>query len=616
MIFAEAVFSTVEKRCRMKKLTRETWQVIRYNFKNILLMELVYRLITGPIYLQLVSQGMRFALRMAGYSYLTAGNVGFFLLKPWTLICIAGIGFVGAVLLMLEIGSLITMFEGAAYFQKVGFMEAMFGGLKKLMDECKRRNYRLLLLTMIYYLLTNLYLVYRILTHVKPLNFVLSEMAKQPVTRLGMVILVIFCVMIAAPGIYTFYGCMIEQKNYRDGYRRSRSLLKGHWGQTYLLMVGYNVLCSVIMVLAYGICVMVAAVFVAIFTDKNLAMAVLLDVCDKIEIVILGIFSMVIVVVNFAALTVQYYQYSNRLNREPRWDFAFPRGKSKSRQMMAGIVASVTCISLFLIFDLVRNGSSLANNVLTQIQITAHRGSSKSAPENTMSAIRLAVEELADSAEIDVQETKDGVVVLCHDSSLKRVAGVNRTVGSYTFEELEQLDVGSWFSPEYKGERIPALEEVMQYCKGRLNLNIEIKSAGKSSGLPEKVVELIERYGMEEQCVITSTNFSYLKRIKEINPLLYTGYIISAAYGDYYSSDDIDFISIRSSFVTERLVEDAHGKGKMIHAWTVNNKSEMERMKLLGADNVITDYPVLAREIIYREEATETLMEYIRLVFK
>ena len=74
------------------------------------------------------------------------------------------------------------------------------------------------------------------------------------------------------------------------------------------------------------------------------------------------------------------------------------------------------------------------------------------------------MEELADSVEIDVQMTTDGVVVLGHDASLKRVAGVNRSIASMTFEELEKLDVGSWFSPEYAGTRIPALSEVLELC--------------------------------------------------------------------------------------------------------------------------------------------------------
>lgn len=72
------------------------------------------------------------------------------------------------------------------------------------------------------------------------------------------------------------------------------------------------------------------------------------------------------------------------------------------------------------------------------------------------------------------------------------MAGINRSIGSYTWEELQKLDVGSWFSAEYAGERIPTLEEVIEYCRGRINLNIEIKNVGKNSTISQKTVELIQ----------------------------------------------------------------------------------------------------------------------------
>ena len=103
---------------------------------------------------------------------------------------------------------------------------------------------------------------------------------------------------------------------------------------------------------------------------------------------------------------------------------------------------------------------------------------------------------------------------------------------------------------------------------------------------------------------------------KEMAPELRTGYILAAAYGTYYDNEYIDFISIRSSFVGRKLVEAAHEKGKAVHVWTVNSKTEIEQMKLLGVDNIITDYPVRAREILYREETTETLMEYLKMMLR
>ena len=107
-----------------------------------------------------------------------------------------------------------------------------------------------------------------------------------------------------------------------------------------------------------------------------------------------------------------------------------------------------------------------------------------------------------------------------------------------------------------------------------------------------------------------------MKRVKEENPDIRTGYIVPAAYGAYYRNDAVDVISIRSGFVSQRLVTLAHGEGKSVHAWTVNDKAELERMRVLAVDNVITDMPALAREILYREEGTESLLEYLRMLFK
>ena len=97
--------------------------------------------------------------------------------------------------------------------------------------------------------------------------------------------------------------------------------------------------------------------------------------------------------------------------------------------------------------------------------------------------------------------------------------------------------VGSHFSSRFEGEKIPSLEEVLEACKGRIRLNIELKSIGTKSPLPEVVTEMIKEMGMEDQCVITSVSLDYLKRVKEADPELKTGYILAAAYGSYYKNE-------------------------------------------------------------------------------
>ncbi|MFR3730288.1 glycerophosphodiester phosphodiesterase [Lacrimispora sp.] len=599
----------------MSTLTKDTLEILKFNRKNTFVFAFLFRLVTTTLYLFALDKGLLFALHMAGYSYLTGANIGDFLMKPWTLLTAAALIVMGILILVFETGCFLTLYQGSFYTRKLKPLEILTGGFLKLWDEVRKKNWRLALFILASYALANLYIIYRVFTHVKPLNFVMSQVLLQPWGKVCLVLLVLLILAMVVPGLYTFHTCMVEQKNFRDGYLRSWWLLRRRIVKVVALLALYYGAFVVLLRLVYAFCVLVTAVGVTLFTDNRLALALLPAACGRIEFVLLFLSSMFLAIGSYGALSVQYFQFSSK--RLKKAGNALVSGTRPTTLRIAAVsITAVAAFSLFTLFNVVYNGSAITEGILSNIKITAHRGSSMEAPENTMASIKKAVEDLADYVEIDVQETSDGVVVLGHDVTLKRVAGVNRTISSYTLEELKQLDVGSWFSKEFQEERVPSLEEVMSYCKGKININIEIKNAGSDSLLPEKVALLIEKYQMHEQCVVTSTRFSYLTRIKKLDDKIRTGYILSAAYGNYYSSDDIDFISLRSSFVSEKLVEAAHLKGKAVHAWTVNSKSEMERMKMLNVDNIITDYPVLTREIVYREEATENLLEYLRLVLK
>lgn len=601
----------------MRQLFRETVQIIKTNAKNLLIFEVVYRLITAPIFFQLVNNALRFALKQAGYSYLTMGNLWQFLLKPWTLVMLAVVSMVGILFIMIEVGALITAYSGAAYSLRPGPVDIFLGGIQTLVDEAKKKNIKLVGVVIAQLTLINLYFICRILTHVKPLDFVMKTMLSEPWGKPLVAVLLAAVILTAVPAAFAIHGCMIEQKSFQGGLNKSLDLLKGRLVKTIFRLLACQILVILGAIAVYIICVVFAGILVVLLMEKKLEFAFLMQVSDRIEWILLFAAGIAASVFHLATVTVQYYQYNSRIQNTPRWNFNYsaPKRMSGKRLTAAGLLL-IAGASLFCLFDTAYNGNLISKSMMLDTEITAHRGSSKTAPENTMSAMTAAVEELADWAEIDVQETADGRVVLGHDGTLKRVAGVNKRVADLTLRELRQLDVGSWFSGEFKGERIPTLEEVMEYAKGKIDLNIEIKNLGRDSALPEKVLELVDTYDMWEQCVITSVNINYLHRIKELAPEIRTGYILSAAYGDYFSDDKVDFISIRSSFVTESMIRKSHEAGKAVHAWTVNSRSEMERVKALGVDNIITDYPVQAREVLYREEVTENLLQYLRLLLK
>lgn len=600
----------------MKKQIKEIYQMIRGNLRSLLLFEFFFRFIAGTLLVQVGTRGLKFCLDRAGYSYLTLANAWKFFLHPWTMLFILVMAVLALFLNMIEIGGLVTAFSGAAYFCHPTLWEIFSGAFEKVRDELRHKNYRLFGMGMISTFTVNLFYLYRIFSRIKPVNFVIKELLDQPLAVSVLLLVFLLFLALLFPAFFVFHGCMIGQKSYWDSRFESMELLKGRWAQV-IGMAALLEMCLIILFLTvYYLSVFLMAVVTVLFVKEDLGLAFLMETTDRAEWFLVILASIFASMVCWAFVTREYYQViSRRKGRMEGWEFATAgRNVRFSKKTGLALLGLFLAMSGFFLFDAAYNGNFISKSVAVQTRITAHRGSSSGAPENTMAALEKAVEEMADRAEIDVQETADGVIVLCHDTSLKRVAGVNKKVSDLTLEQIKKLDVGSWFSSEYQGEQIPTLEEVMEYAKGKIDLNIEIKNLGNSSGLPEKVIELVEKHEMQEQCVITSTNRFYLKRVKAVNPEIRTGYIISAAYGNFYSDEFIDLISIRSSFVTERMIESAHEAGKAVHAWTVNGKVEMERLKQLGVDDMITDRPVLAREILYGEEAKANLLEYLRLV--
>ncbi len=232
-----------------------------------------------------------------------------------------------------------------------------------------------------------------------------------------------------------------------------------------------------------------------------------------------------------------------------------------------------------------------------KIMITAHRGASHGAPENTKAAVELAIAEQADYVEIDVRMTADGVPVLMHDRALFRTTGVVNEIDNVTYAELCTYDVGRRYAIQYEGETVPSLREILEAYGRKIRFNIELKGDGNRK-LAEAVLKLLEAYGLEERCVITSDSYELLVWIKKSDSKVRTGYILSLVYGEVFGYEAADFFSVKSDSVTEQMVKSAHAKGKEIHVWTVNKAYEIKRMQALGVDNIITDKPAYVREIL------------------
>jgi len=250
------------------------------------------------------------------------------------------------------------------------------------------------------------------------------------------------------------------------------------------------------------------------------------------------------------------------------------------------------------------------------VQVTAHRGHSRAAPENTLSSLRRAIASGADYAEVDVQPTADGVIVLLHDRDLKRVAGVSRRLGELSYNEVRKLDVASWFDPAFAGETVPTLAEVINLARGRIKLNLDLKFFGPDRRLAAEVARLVREQEFESDCLVTSFDYDALLEVKRNNPRLRTGLIVAHALGDV-SRLEVDVLSVRADFLSDNLLRAAHRLGREVHVWTVNDPRQMTQLIKRGVDNLITSDPDLAIRV--RDEwadltGTERLLLASRLL--
>lgn len=590
--------------------------MIKLNMGNILAFEFLYRAVMLPVILWGANRAAGAALRLSGYSYVTVGNLKGFLLHPGTILVLVLALAAVMVLTAFEVSCLLEAFQASAYYRRVSVPQIVLGGFMQLAREIRAKNVGLLAVIFIHSIFINGFMILQMFRQVKTLSFVLDGIQSEPAAQFALAALLLFMAAAAVPSVFLVFGCMAEQKGFKDGMRRSVELCMRRPGRTAAMLVSVNVLAALLSLAFYFILVVIAAGFSVIFVDRGLELVLLLKLKRNLVFAACEVGSIMGMAANYGALTVLYRRRSSARRREAAWEFNYPTGRLLRKKYLLGAMAAVTVLSMALALDAFRNGLALDDGAWSDIRVTAHRGSSKDAPENTMAAIALAVDQMADSVEVDVQETKDGVLVLFHDSGLKRITGRGGRLRDLSYAQAEAEDVGSWFSGEFSGEKIPTLSEALEFCKGRIFMNIELKNMGSASDLPERAAAMIAEHDMTEQCVVTSTSLKYLERVKAANPDIRTGYILSAAYGGYYKEDYVDFVSMLSTSLSQGLVNRIHEEGKAVHAWTVNSKVELRRMRRLAVDNVITDYPVYAREVLSETEEGTEFFEKMILMFR
>lgn len=264
-------------------------------------------------------------------------------------------------------------------------------------------------------------------------------------------------------------------------------------------------------------------------------------------------------------------------------------------------------IVLFLLGSVIIMGSGFAFAVDSQADVRhinqnkaiviAHRGGAAYAPENTLEAVKHSIDNKAEMVELDVRQLRDGTFILLHDSNFARTTGLDLNVWDAECEDIKELDASVFAPSEFTQEKVPTLNEVLDYAHNKIYVMLDVKVNEKEEDVAKQLLETIDNE-IKNQCVIGSSNLKFLEHIKGMDGKLVTVYIAKNMGKKEYELDYIDGFSINVDYLTKEMVQQIHNLDKPTYVWTVNSKQQMKRVAEWGVDGIVTDNVPLAQNFL------------------
>lgn len=598
------------------KKIRNNFSLLIDSSRQVWIFEFAYKLVAFAVLFPIVLLAINSLMKIAGISYLTNEYIQRVITHPIVIIAIFIAICAFVFYCTYEMTYLSVCFETKRTSCNASIVDIFYNSYKVFRRVFKPKHIVLSIFYFISILASNVTVLFNILYSETNTNLIKMYVLRNHWYIKAAVILV-FVIMYAVviPGIYSMNICMMEGLRFREAYKKSARMVKKHPVGTISALVVYNLFILAIIGITYVLISVFLVAGVKLLNMAYLGNAIFLSALRTERFIIKCILVCVAIPLSFSAITHMYYRYTDI--DDITFEFIdIQEGPARRRRIAYAVimVAALVADACYLLISF--NNNPFENvAIFHETKVMAHRGASTEAPENTMAAFQKAIDDMADYIELDVQLTNNGEVIVMHDSNAYRTTGVDANIVNMTYKEVKTLDAGSWFSDEYVGENVPSLKEVLELTQGKIKLNIELKPADNGTALAKNTVRIIEKYNMVNDCVITSFSESALKAVKTYNQEIKVGYILSAAYGDFYDMKNVDFFSVNAAFLSKRTIDAIHNSGKQVYAWTVNNKDSIKNLTNKGVDGVITDNPVLARETIYSRDTSETIVNMIRYVF-
>lgn len=587
---------------------------LKRNMILLLEIEIIVLFIYTYVIIPVCELILKRVMRAQNYGYFFDKNILSVVKNIWILLTLLGIVLFIGLCFYLEIMLLINVIIYSDN-KILNVLKKSLFSIKKLFSPF---GLVLLLISFFASMLMHFNFLTRIIQTLKINQYFRYYYSYNPKATAAVSVTLLFIIYLVIRFLFVYPILSYEDVSIKESFNLSARLMKKYLITTSIKVLFVNILALLFFAIFYLLIIFITIMVIKSNVIVRLQYAISMTVIDSVNRMLIFFYSLAMIIINLEASVFLCKKLSTK---KPRIYSEIPIIlKEDQNRKKRGRIWSLIVIIALIIFVFTNDDFLFSFRLRTgynpegkKPNIIAHRGNSNAAPENTLSALSSAIDVKADGAEIDVRMTKDGEIVLMHDSKLLRTAGVNSHVNQLNYSELSDIDVGSWFSPEFKGERIPTLMEALDLCKDKLNLMIEVKSdKNKEHEIAKKVLENVEAMGMEDDVIIASFNPKVLDEVKKYNKKIPTCLILRFAYGNIEEMEYVDIFSIESRFMQIKLLQSIQNKGKSLIVWNVSESNQIVSLNHLDIDAIIIGDPIRAREIIYEDAAPGFMNKILR----
>ena len=587
---------------------KDSIKLMRFNRRNVLLFEGILLIVSYAIFMPVLNLFFNLSIRFSKIRYISKENILRYFKSPSAYIFLLVAFLMITFFLLVNVSGIIYAYDAANDMKRISAVRIFARGLRNAVRIFRPQNLLLIPYMIFLFPISGVAIVSisYINLGIPPYLSQLIKASPLSISAIGVIYAVMSLAVMAS--IFSIYEFSLKRESFITSMKLGREALKRAKLKDFIIMVIWNISVIFLMILLNGVLLSFLRNLAEKYISSGNAVTIVYGMLDMINFVLVLIITIIALPMSFAVISNSYYNLNPNKEGIPNIDdMDYYASKLIGRQGRR-TVALILIVALLLDggFLLLRKMDIISPNIakLHTAEVTAHRGASHGAPENTLAAFSLAIEEGADYIELDVRETKDGELIIMHDENLKRTCGVDKKVGKQTFKQIRKYSAGKKFSKKFKDEKVPTLREAIELIGDSAVINIEIKTSNTDKHLVEGIVDLVHEYNIGHQVVIASTSSKALRKVKELDPSLKTVYIMQIAYGDFYSMSFVDVYSVKYTFVSYDMVKKIHNMGKEIYVWTVDDRNVLEQMMQKNVDNIITNNPEYVKETmssIYEE---------------